>query len=425
MGGSDSSTVDAHVTASRAASAPAATPPFDIAAWRARIPLLQSRIPMNACSQGPQLDVTRAAADEYLDSWNRAGMDWEAWMAETYRAKEEFARLINASPDEIAVSSSVSEATASLASSFDLTGARRRVVVTEAEFPSLGQVWLASRKLGWEVDWVPVRDQIIYPEDYEPVIDERTLLVSATHAYYQNGYKQDLAAVAERAHARGALIYVDAYQSMGTCPIDVKALDVDLLATGNLKYLLGVPGIAFIYVRADLVERLRPVNTGWFGRVDPFSFEVKGLDWAPTAARLDAGTPPVVNAYISRAGMAVINEVGPVNIEAWTTELSRYLIEGGTRRGFKLHGTDDLARKTPSTAFFCPGGDSHRVEESLNERGVVASARGPVIRLAPHFYNTLEDCEAALNALQAVFEEDLHDGGSAAAGVAAGHVEKA
>lgn len=381
-----------------------AAPSYDLAAWRRRIPLLRSVIAMNACSQGPQLDVTREAADAYLDCWNEAGMDWDAWMHETYRAKAEFARLINASPDEIAVTSSVSEATASLASALNLTGPRRTVVVTEAEFPSVGQVWLASQRYGFDISYVPVRDGMVYVEDYDAVLDERTLIVSACHGYYQNGFKQDLGAVARKVHEAGALLYVDAYQTLGTCPVDVKALDIDFLTSGTLKYLLGVPGIAFMYVKSELVDRLHPAVTGWFGRADPFSFDVKGLDWAPTAARFDTGTPPVINAYISRAGMGVINEIGPQHIEAWTTELSRRLIEGGRARGFTLHGQDDPTRKTPSTAFICPG-DSHKVEALLRGRGVLASARGPVIRLAPHFYSTMEECDLALDALQAVFEE--------------------
>ena len=381
-------------------------PLYDLAAWRRRIPLLASFIPMNNCSQAPQLDVTRAAAEEYLESWNAAGMDWDAWMAEAYRAKEEFARLINASPDEIAVSSSVSEATAGLASALDLRGPRRKVVVSEAEFPSVGHVWLAHRKYGLDVDWVPVRGGLTYLEDYERAIDEHTLLVSACHAYYQNGYVQDVAGIARVAHERGALVYVDAYQSLGVEPVDVKAMDIDILASGNLKYLLGVPGIAFLYVRRDLIERLHPAVTGWFGRENPFAFTIRDLTWAPTAARLDTGTPPVINAYISRAGMAVINELGVDAINAWTRQLSRRLVEGGLARGFTLHGTPDPQRKTPSTAFVCPG-DSHAVEVLMRRRGVIAAARGAVIRLAPHFYSTLAECDAALDALQAVFEHDL------------------
>jgi len=388
-------------------SPPVAQPAYDIAAWRRRIPLLKSLVLMNNCSQAPQLDVTREAAEAYLDSWNNAGMDWDAWMAETYRAKVEFARLINASPDDIAVSSSVSEATASLASSLDFSGERRKVVTTEAEFPSVAHVWQAHAKYGLEVDWVPVRDDIVYLEDYDDVIDERTLLVSACHAYYQNGYVQDVAAIARKAHDEGALLYVDAYQSLGVAEVDVQAMDIDFLASGNLKFLLGVPGIAFLYVRPGLVERLEPAVTGWFGRADPFSFDARRLDWAPTAARFDTGTPPVINAYISRAGMAAINEIGVDAIAAWTGQLTRRLVEGGRARGFQLHGIDDPRRKTPSTAFVCPEGESHRVEALLLKRGILAAARGPVIRLAPHFYNTLDDLDVALDALKAVFEEDL------------------
>ena len=383
-------------------------PGYDVAAWRARIPILKTHVALNSCSQGAQMESTRAAAEAYLDSWNRDGMDWEEWTEETYRAKVEFARLINASPDEIAVSTSTSEASASLISAFDPSGARRKIVSTEAEFPSISHVWMAFQKYGLQVDWVPVRDQIVHLEDYDRHLDDQTLLVSATHAYYQNGFKQDLAPIAEKAHAAGALLFVDAYQSLGTHPIDVKALDIDFLATGNLKYLMGVPGIAFLYARGDLHDRLHPAITGWFGRSNPYSFQPKVLDWSPTAARLETGTPPVINAYIARAGMAVINEIGSEAIRAWTADLSQYLIDEGRRRGFRLHGIDDAQRKSPSTAFFCPG-NAHAIEAALKDRRILASARGPVIRLAPHFFSTYEDCTIALDALEEIFAEVPRD----------------
>jgi selenocysteine lyase/cysteine desulfurase len=330
-------------------------------------------------------------------------MDWESWMDETDRAKAEFAKMINASPDEIAVSTSASAAAASIMGALPMGGPRTKIVATEAEFPSIGHVWLAHRRFGFEVEWVPLRDEILYPEDYDPYIDERTLMVSATHAYYQNGFTQDLAVLSKKAHDKGALFFTDAYQSLGVTPLDVKAAGIDILVTGNLKYLLGVPGIAFIYVREGITEMLEPCYTGWFGRADPFSFKIQPLDYHPTAARFDVGTPPVVNAYICRAGMAIINELGSENIQAWTRELSRHLIEGGRARGFTLHGMDDPDSKTPLTAFVTPG-DSHIVEELLLRRGILAASRGPVIRLAPHFYTTHEDVEIALDVLQEVFE---------------------
>lgn len=379
-------------------------PAYDLDGWRRQIPLLESFIPLNNCSHAPQTHRTRAAAEAYLDSWNRDGMDWETWMEEVHRAKVEFARLLNASPDEVAVTTSVSAATASLASALDFTGRRNKIVATEAEFPTVGHVWLAHQNYGATVDWVPVRDGLVDPAAYDGVIDERTLIVSACHGYYQNGFKQDLAAIAGQAHAHDAWLYADAYQTLGTCPVDVQALDVDFLSSGTLKYLMGTPGIAFLYVRRALIERLHPAVTGWFGRANPFAFQTQTLDWASTASRFDTGTPPVLSAYVARAGLSIINEIGPANIQAWTTHLAGRLIDGGLARGLTIHGTTDLRRKTPSTAFVCPG-DSHTVETRLRARGILASARGPVIRLAPHFYNTLAEMDVALDALVEIFRE--------------------
>jgi selenocysteine lyase/cysteine desulfurase len=354
---------------------------------------------MNNCSQAPQTDLTRAAAERYLESWNQSGMDWDAWVEEVHLAKQEFARLINATVDEIAVFSSVSEATSAVASAIDFTGRRDGVVVTEAEFPTIGHVWLAQQRHGARVAWVPVRDGAVDPASYDDVLDERTAIVSACHGYYLNGFTQDIPRLAKRVHAAGALLYVDAYQTLGAQPVDVRAMDVDFLAAGNLKFLMGIPGIAFLYVRRALIDTLSPTITGWFGRANPFAFQVKQLDWAATAARFDTGTPPVANAYISRAGMSIINEVGPDRIRAWLEVLGGRLIEGGRARGLTLHGTSDMARKTSTTAFVVA--DSHAVEMAMRKRGVLPSARGSVIRLAPHFYNSLDDVDTSLDALAA------------------------
>jgi selenocysteine lyase/cysteine desulfurase len=379
------------------------TPDYDLAAWRRRIPLLATVIPMNNCSQGPQTDATRAAAERYLESWNTRGMDWDAWMDEVRLAKQEFATLINASADDIAVFSSVSEAASAVASSLDFGGPRRTVVVTEAEFPTIGHVWLAQAPRGARLTWVPVRDGLIELADYDDAIDNGTAIVSATHAYYLNGFTQDLRAIADRAHAKGALIFADCYQTLGAVPVDVKQLDVDFLAAGNLKFLMGVPGIAFLYVRRQVAERLEPALTGWFGRANPFAFDVKALDWSPAAGRFDSGTPPVMNAYVARAGMALINEIGPTRIRAWHTALSRRLVDGGRERGLVLHGLPDVTTKTATTAFVVD--DSHNVEDAMRWRGVLPSARGPVIRLAPHFYTSLDDVDRALDLLVEVTRE--------------------
>ena len=381
------------------------TPGYDLAQWRSRIPLLAHAIPMNNCSQAPQTDATRAAADAYLESWGRDGMDWDAWVAEVERARESFARLINADVDEVAVTSSVSQAASAFASALSFDGARRRVLASAAEFPTVGHVWLAQHSRGAEVHWAPLANNgTIDTGEYDARIDERTRVVSACHAYYLNGFKHDIGAIARIARARGALTFVDAYQTLGTEPIDVKALGIDALAGGTLKYLMAIAGIAFLYVRRDLAQELRPTVTGWFGRVNPFAFDATALDWAHGARRFDGGTPPIINAYVARAGLEIIHEVGPARVAEWTRVLSDRLMSGGAARGLVLHGTSSAAGKAPTTAFWV-GTDSATVERRMRAQGIIPSARGEVIRLSPHFYSTLDDVDRALDTLAAVLRD--------------------
>lgn len=372
-------------------------PAYDLAAVRSKISILQTHVPMNNCSQAPQSDATRAAAEEYLTSWAEAGMDWDSWIGETEGARAEFAAVIGAEPEDVAVATSVSQATSSVASGLDWTGERIGVVASGGEFPTVGQVWLAQERLGAEVTWVPVRDGALELDDYAARVDERTLVVSACRGYYQTGFKQDVSAIAEIAHAKGALLYVDAYQTLGSEVFNAPASGADFVASGNLKFLMGIPGIAFLWVRPGLAERLRPTITGWFGREDPYAFDATRLDWGAGARRLDTGTPPIMEAYVARAGMAWLREIGLSAIEEWTSLLGQRCVEGALERGLTVLGPHEPERRAPTTAIACE--NSHEVEAVLREQRIIASARGPAIRLAPHFYNTLDDVAVALDAL--------------------------
>jgi selenocysteine lyase/cysteine desulfurase len=175
-------------------------------------------------------------------------------------------------------------------------------------------------------------------------------------------------------------------------------MDVDFLASGTLKFLMGTPGIAFLYVRRDLIERLEPRVTGWFGRANPFAFDATVLDWSPSAARFEAGTPAVFSAYVSRAGMRWLREIGLDAVHRRCREVGEHLDREGTALGLTVHGRRAPAGRTCTTGFVVP--DAHVVEERLRHRGVIASARGPVVRLAPHWYTTLDDADRALRALR-------------------------
>jgi len=385
-------------TAAPVAPAPSSplTPPFDIEYWRKQFPLLETHFHVANCSHSPQSTFTRNAAMEYLEGWNKMGMDWDRWVEEIYHAKEEFAKIINADPGEIAVGSSVSELTSVVASSLPLNTTRKKVVVTDAEFPTVGQVWLANQKYGLNVQFIPLKDNMIDISDYDRYVDENTIITSICDVYYYNGFRQDLKSIIPKIHEKGSLAYVDAYQGLGTHPLDVKELDIDFLASGNLKYLLGVPGIAFLYVKEEIVEYLYPAFTGWFGRVDPFAFDIHNLDFAKDARRFDNGTPPVPTAYIAKAGMKIINTVGVENIYKWTNTLSEHCIKGAIDRGLEVASPTDLSIKAPNTAIRVPG-DSHEFELALREKCVIASARSDVVRIAPHFFTRLEDIDYILD----------------------------
>jgi selenocysteine lyase/cysteine desulfurase len=353
--------------------------------WQQEFPSLASTIHVANCSHGPQAWRVRGAVDAYLDSWLEKGMDWESWIAEIHDAKEAFARLIGAKPTEVALSTSASAAVASIASALATGGERRRVVTTEAEFPTVGHVWLAHARYGLEVEFIPVRDGAIELDEYEGRVDERTLIVSATHVYYQNGFKQDVKRIAEIAHRAGALLLVDAYQSLGTCRVDVREL--------------------FVYVKEELVERLEPTFTGWFGRVNPFAFDPKTLDYAADARRLETGTPPVFAAVAARAGMELIEDADPRRIEARIEELSAHAIKSAAARDLEYSGPDDVRRKGATTAITVP--EPAKIEGLLKGRGIIAAARGDVIRIAPHFFTTTEDIDRALDELRSLLRHQL------------------
>ena len=362
----------------------------DILKWREEFPILKTIVHVGNCSQSAQAKRVRAAINAYLDNWLTVGMDWDQWVQEVILAKEEFAKLIGADAEEIAIGSCASDCCNSIASALDYTGKRSKIVATEAEFPTVGHIWLAHQKFGAKVDFVPVRDGATDLADYERYVDDNTLLTSVTHVYYQNGFKQDLDAIVDICHRKGSLVMVDGYQACGTTPLDVHKQKIDIYFTGNLKYLFGIPGISFMYVNKNLVPLLKPAQTGWFGQENPFSFKVRILDYASDSRRFDIGTPPVLTSYAARAGLQISNEVGVPAISERIDFLSRVAIEEADKHGLDMVSPRDISKKGGTTAIRLKF-DSHEMELELKKRNVIGSARGNVIRVAPHFYTTAND----------------------------------
>lgn len=355
------------------------------------------KIHLANCSQSAQPIRAAQSIENFVNNWREEGMDWDYWMKVVQESKATFAGLINADPNDVAISFSVSSAVGTIASSLDYKGIRNRVVTTEIEFPTVPQIWYAHEKFGAQVDVVPVRsDGTVAIEDYEQHLDGKTLILSAPFVYYRNGYKQDLAELARVAHRSGALLMVDAYQGLGTSPIDVKAMDIDFLVSGNLKYLLGVPGIAFAYTKQAIVETLHPASTGWFGQADPFAFDYH-LNYSHNGQRLETGTPPALAAFAANASMSLIVELGVDRIKQRIDELSRYCIEQAKAKQLDLISDFDIEHKAPTTAIRVP--NSHDLELELRKRDIVCSSRGDVIRIAHHFFNTEDEIDHTVNTI--------------------------
>jgi selenocysteine lyase/cysteine desulfurase len=373
--------------------------PFDHT--RELFPILAKKAQLSSCSQSALARPVAQAIHDYLDTWRDRGMDWIGWMDVVNDAKARFARLINAHPDEVAIMSSVSDVASSIGSALDFSGKKNGIVVGDIDFPSVGHVWLAHERKGAQVRFVPADEMhCIGLDAYAAQIDDRTALVSVSHVSYYNGFLQDIAAIAKLAHAHDALVFVDAYQSVGAVAIDVQRDGIDILTSGAQKFMLGTPGIAFVYVRKAVAEKLLPSNTGWFGRVDPFAFDIRQLDFAPAAGRFNTGTPPMMNACAAQAALRLLEELDVTAIEGYLRLLSEVALTEVRRLGLQTASPQEPHRKSSTTAICVQ--DSAAVERAMAQAGYVVSARNDVVRIAPHFYNTEAEVVGALRTLAGI-----------------------
>ena len=364
---------------------------------RHRFPIFERLVYINSCSQGALSDSVRASYDAYLRDWDEKGAPWEYWVERGEAARAAFARLVHADADEVAVTTSLSAAVSSLASGLRFAQ-RSKVVLTDWEFPTIGQIWHAQEARGARV--VHVRedgDGTLPYEAFERAIDEDTLLVSITHVCYRNGAMLDVEPIVRLAHERGAMVLLDAYQSAGSVPLDVRALGVEFLAAGSLKYLLGSAGLAWLYARRDAIERIRPTATGWFADEDIFAMDVSDYSPAADARRFQYGTPPIPSIYAGVAGVELMEEIGVEATRAHVEELNRRLIDG----------LDDL-RATVVTprqrrrrgALVCVRSrDVDALVAALRREGIVSSSRADNLRISAHAYNSAEDIDLVLESL--------------------------
>jgi len=362
---------------------------------RSRFKIFQRKIYLNTCSQGALSDAVESGLQDYIASWHEQGSPWESWVERYEQARTAFANFINASPDEVSVVTSVSAGINSIASALSFSE-RQKVVMGEFEFPTMGHIWLGQRARGADVKFVKADGNYIPAANYEKMIDADTCIVPLTHVCFKNGFRSDVKAITQIAHRYGALVMLDDYQDCGSRPVDVRAMDLDFYVTGTLKYLLGPPGLAFMYVRKELIPTLVPSLTGWFAQANPFAYNPQHFDLSPTARRFESGTPSIPNVYGALPGFEMLREIGMDNVASHVERLTQYLLNYAHDLG--------IVAKTPADSVgplvVLRSKDSTSLVQKLAASGIVASNRHDGLRISFQVYNTVDDVEAVTEVLK-------------------------
>lgn len=371
--------------------------PADLLAWREEFPAAERTVFLGAHTLAPLSRRARAAVTRFLDVWEDVASAERVWfhhiIPEMRRLEGLYARLIGADETDVVLTPSVSTALSSLASSLDFDGDRREVVISRREFPTDCHVWLAQQRRGAVVRWVDGSDEAAFLDAVGPA----TAVVSASRVSYLDGSLLDATALVDGCRAAGAMCVLDDYHGSGVVPFDVTALGVDAVVGGPLKYLLGGPGVAFLYVRRDLAARLEPTVTGWFSQRDFFAFDNSAVDWPPDAGRFALGTPAPAAVFAAAAGLDIVHEVGPERISARVAELVGYTLAKAEEEGWAARTPADPARRGGLVAVEVPS--SHAVLEALLDRRVIVDERHGSLRLCPHFFSSEDDVDAFFAAL--------------------------
>ncbi len=356
-------------------------------------------------SLGAMPNRTRDMALAYADKWAMRGVRaWEdEWWMLSREVGDKIGRLMNAAPDSVSMQSNVTSAEAIILSCFNFESARNKVVMVGMEFPSMKYLytgWVAER--GGTIDMIDCPDGVTIPlERVLDAIDETTLLVPISHVLFRSSYIVDAAAIIEKAHKVGAKVVLDVYQSLGSVPVDIQALEADFAVGGCLKWLCGGPGASFLYVRPDLITGFKPKFTGWLAHQNPFAFAKEPITLTGGSYRFMNGTPVVPALYTCQAGLDIVAEIGVEKIRSRSMEMTARLLHLAEQRGWPTTTPKDPAERAGTVAIDIP--DGLAIATELNSRDFLCDYRPKAgIRLSPHFYNTDEELDDVVAEIETI-----------------------
>jgi kynureninase len=373
-------------------------------AWRAEFPILSHTTYMISHSLGAMPARARKRVQEFTDTWATRGIRaWEeGWWEMPVTVGNLVGAIIGAGEREVVMQQNVSICQSVVTSCFDWSGRRNKLVTDGLNFPSNDYVYYGLSRQGARVVSAPSPDGFTLPVDLVlDAIDEETQLVSVSHVAFRSSYIQDLAAIVERAHRVGAMVIADLYQSAGTVPVDVRALNLDFATGGSVKWLCGGPGAGYLYVRRDLWPRLQPAAIGWMAHEEPFAFAGGPIRYADSAFRFLNGTPNVPALYAARSGYEIINEIGVAAIREKSIRQTARLIALADEAGIKVNTCRDPGKRGGVVTLDVANGKE--VTRELGKREILVDYRpGAGIRVAPHFYTTDEELAYTVEAIQEI-----------------------
>jgi kynureninase len=378
--------------------------PDPLLAWRNEFPILEHTTYMISHSLGPMPRRTQAAMQEFTNTWGTRGIRaWEeGWWTMPITCGDLIGSIIGAPKGRVVMHQNVSVCQSIVTSCFDWNGRRNKLVTDGLNFPSNDYIYYGLERQGAEIVSVASPDGLTIPlERILEAIDERTQLVSISHVAFRSSYLHDLAAITERAHAVGALIVADIYQSAGIVPLDVTALNLDFATGGSVKWLLGGPGAGYLYVRPDLDLKLHPIATGWAAHAYPFEFMSGPIDYAPDIRRFLNGTPNIPAMYSAKSGYEIVREIGVDAIRAKSKRQTQKLIALAQNAGMAVHSPLDPETRGGTVILNVPNG--REVTAELGRRQILVDFRpGAGVRIAPHFYTSDDEIEHTMHELQSI-----------------------
>src|SRR5919106_440373 len=370
---------------------------------RNEFPTLASGIHLLSHSLGPVPRAVRQSMTDYYDAWEHHTSEdaWAtSWWTLSRRVGDRIALILGAAPASVQIQPNASIAMATVASCFDFkSGSRNKVVTTALDFPSMEYFWDAQRQIGAKIEVVPSPNGVSVPlERILDAIDTSTALVALSHTSYRSSWRVDAGAIVERAHAKGALVLLDVYQSAGVVQLNAADWNVDFLIGGTIKWLCGGPSCGYLYVRPDLQRDLRPRLTGWVAHDSPFDFAHAPMRYARSVRRFAQGTPSIPALYSAIPGLEIIESVGVPEIAAESQRRTELMIDFASERGWTINTPREKSQRGGSVMI---GVDNAQLmAERLAERRVFVDWRpGAGLRVSPHFFNTDEEIEEALNIL--------------------------